>query len=131
MRHFASVPSPLAAQPLLVTSTEGYRTVAALDPTATMKHAPHDSTGTDHAFVLPASLADSHIATHLATGPALRSINIADLTQCDNLFDELQQTASDLGTWLSLIQEGLDDVLSLDDLDPDLQEHNSSPYASA
>ena len=132
MRQFASVPSPLAAQPLLVASAGAVPRGTSLDPTATMKHVPHESSGTEHAFVLPASANDDPPALYLALGPDPRPINIADLSQCDSLFDELQQTASDLGSWLSIIQEGLDDVLSLDVyLDAELQEHSIGSHVPA
>jgi hypothetical protein len=131
MRHFASVPSPLAAQPVLITSAGGASRPTILEPTLTMKHVPYESSSIDHAFVLPAAFIDSPVAQELTMGPPPRPIDITQLSHCDSLFDELQQTASDLGSWLNIIQDGLDDVLSTDKTtDTELQESGSSPYAT-
>lgn len=130
MRQFASVPSPLSAQPVLATSAGGASRPIVLDPTATMKLVPNESASTDHAFVLPAAVMDSPDIQQPPMGPSPRPIDLTRLAHCDSLFDELQQTASDLGAWLNIIQDGLDDVLSADKItDNELQEPGANSYA--
>jgi len=95
------------------------------DPTATMRHTSHNHSGSEHAFTIPASAIPSDSMSETPLGPVLRPVDITHLAQPDNLFEELQRTAADLGTWLSIIQGGLDDILENDDDSADNQ-HNDS-----
>lgn len=130
MRHFASVPSPLAAAPILsspviTTPLNASPKLPYFDPTATMRHISHDNSGSEHAFTIPTSATHSDSISETSLGPALRPIDITRLAQPDDLFDELHRTAADLGTWLSIIQCGFDDILEDDDDSVDNQ-HNDS-----
>ena len=101
------------------------------DPTATMRHTSHNHSGSEHAFTIPASAIPSDSMSETPLGPALRPVDIMRLAQPDNLFEELQRTAADLGTWLSIIQGGLDDILENDDDSADNQHNDSDSGPSA
>jgi hypothetical protein len=131
MRQFASVPSPLAAAPMLSspvisTPSDFSPKVSLFDPTATMRHVSHNTSSSDHAFTIPASTTHSDSAMILSSAPALRAVDITRLANPETLFDELQRTAADLGTWLNIIQGELDDILD-DDLEdvPDAEHLDS------
>ena len=123
-RPFASVPSPLAAAPIhsdqANTPSEHGTPPNFFEATSTMKKlAPEQSISTEHAFQIPSWESTNGLQGHdkpqdtfiFARLPALQPMDMARMTQREDLFAQLGQTASDLSQWLHAIQVGIDELL--------------------
>lgn len=122
VRSFASVPSPLAALPPVQSTPAigSYRSPSLpFDPTSTMKRVSH-SVPNDIAFTIPT--AETTVPDNeVMNGPPLRPLDMTQMSNADDLFAELKQTATDLGEWLHIIQNGLDDLLLVGDYQSEIE----------
>lgn len=119
-RHFASVPSPLAAMPPIGSSPR-----ASLSETNTMRRVPQSPTlsSNDRAYAgrnavqqmtsSPRQMSSHPQDTISSTADAsVQPLDVMTLDEPNMLFDRLESSARDLTTWLRMLQNSLDDILA-------------------
>ena len=119
-RHFASVPSPLAAMPPIGSSPR-----SSLPETNTMRRVPPSPTlsNNDRAYSgrnitqrmtsSPTAMSNNRQNTYNSTDDALVSpLDIMTLDDPDFVYNRLESSARDFTTWLRMLQTSLDDILA-------------------